>query len=121
MLIFALLTSCVLVPGSLALDEAGPFAHRTSSAGAFDLLSRVLVMTAYDSDRHPDRGSLPAEEWLECANNEESEEDSGDEDGQPHSLANLLWIRSSESRVNPHLERPTRSVPILKLLSILRC
>jgi hypothetical protein len=125
MLIFALLTSCALFLGSLALDEAGPLAPGTSDAGTYDLLSRAPMITTYSPERHPDRGSLPADQdkWAECAYDQDSEkeDDSGDEDVQSHSLAVLPWLRPTESRVSPHLERPSRSVPVLKLFSILRC
>jgi hypothetical protein len=121
MLIFALLISCASIPGSLALDDAGPLATCSPDAEAFDLLCCAPVMTAYDSGRHPDRRSLPAGEWPECADDQEGGEDSGDEDGQTPSLADLLWLLSSEVRVSPHLERPTRSVPVPKRLSVLRC
>jgi hypothetical protein len=121
MLILALLTGCALLPGSLALDEAIPLAPCTSHAVAYALLRRTLMITAYNPDRHPDRCSLTAEEWPECADDQESEEFSGDEDGQTPSLADLLWLPSSELRGNPHPERPTRSVHLPKPLSILRC
>ena len=123
MLIVALLTSWILLPGNLAVTEARPFAPRTSGGVADNFPTRFLVITAQTPDRRSDPDSLPDEKWLECAFDEDSEKDDDPDEESvcPHQSVELPCLRLTDPKVRSHPDRSTRSVPAPKQFFVLRC